>query len=220
MVGEQIPFGTDDFANNPEPRVPCVLLLDTSGSMNGEPIAELNAGVILYKDLLMADPLASRRVEVAVVTFGGTVEVVHDFSTSERFHPPHLRTGGGTPMGQAILQGLAMVNHRKKIYKDNGIAYFRPWVFLITDGGPTDEWKSAAEAVRRAESDKSTAFFAVGVAGANMEILSQISVRQPLKLNGLNFRELFLWLSQSQQLVSRSTPGEQVSIPTPTWTEV
>ena len=54
---EQIPFGTNDFAENPENRVPCVLLLDISGSMAGSAIAELNAGLATYKDELRSRQL-------------------------------------------------------------------------------------------------------------------------------------------------------------------
>jgi uncharacterized protein YegL len=73
-MSEQIPFGTDDFAENPEPRCPSVLILDVSGSMGGAPIAELNAGLQVYRDELAADSLAAKRVEVAVLTFGGSVD--------------------------------------------------------------------------------------------------------------------------------------------------
>ena len=45
-MSEQITFATSDFASNPEPRCPCILLLDVSGSMNGRPINELNAGLV------------------------------------------------------------------------------------------------------------------------------------------------------------------------------
>ena len=65
------PFGfADDFADNPEPRCPCVLLLDTSGSMQGDPIDQLNAGIRAFKTELMADSLALKRVEISIVTFG------------------------------------------------------------------------------------------------------------------------------------------------------
>ena len=67
---DQKPFGTEDFAENPEPRCPCLLLLDVSGSMAGEPIAELNAGLKAFRDELAADELAGKRVEVACMTFG------------------------------------------------------------------------------------------------------------------------------------------------------
>ena len=213
-MDEQISFGTTEFADNPEPRCPCLLLLDVSGSMRGEPIAELNAGLSAFKDELMADALALKRVEIGIVTFG-PVQIALPFQGATLFYPPTLTAQGDTPMGNAIKQGLDMVRQRKDEYKANGISYYRPWVFLITDGGPTDEWKSAAAAVREGEASKSFAFFAIGVQGANMQTLQQISVREPLRLDGLRFRDLFSWLSSSLRSVSRSTPGTEVPLPSP-----
>lgn len=212
---DQIPFGTDDFAENPEPRCPCVLVLDVSGSMGGAPIAELNAGLQVYRDELAADSLAAKRVEVAVLTFGGTVDVVSDFCTASSFTAPTLSARGDTPMGGAINQALDLLTQRKEVYRANGIAFYRPWVFLITDGGPTDSWQGAAQRVRDGEAKKSFAFFSVGVQGARMDVLSQISSREPLKLDGLRFRDLFQWLSNSQQSVSKSTPGDEVPLANP-----
>jgi uncharacterized protein YegL len=213
---EQVPFGDISFAENPEPRCPCVLLLDVSGSMAHEPIRSLNDGLVTYKDELVADSLASKRVDVAVVTFGGQVLVPTSFITADSFYPPMLVAGGDTPMGTAIHRAIDMVRVRKDEYRANGIMFYRPWIFLITDGAPTDEWRQAAAAVREGESAKSFSFFAVGVQGANMDILRQISTRDPLQLDGLRFRDLFQWLSNSQQRVSRSTLGEEVPLPNPT----
>lgn len=214
-MSEQIPFGTDDFAENPEPRCPSVLILDVSGSMSGAPIAELNAGLQTYRDELAADSLAAKRVEVAVITFGGTVDLVSDFCTASSFSAPTLTARGDTPMGAAITQALDLLTQRKDQYRANGIAFYRPWIFLITDGGPTDQWQPAALRVREGEAKKSFAFFSVGVQGARMDILSQISSREPLKLDGLRFRDLFQWLSNSQQSVSKSTPGDEVPLANP-----
>ena len=177
-------FEASEFAENPEPRVPCVLLLDVSGSMSGKPIAELNEGLITLKDTLSADSLASKRAEMAIVTFGGKVDVVRDFTTAEHFQPPHLSVSGDTPMGQAITTGLGMIWTRKNTYRTNGISYYRPWVFLITDGGPTDAWASAAEQVKAGEASKSFAFFSVGVEGANFETLGENLHACTLKAQG------------------------------------
>jgi uncharacterized protein YegL len=217
---EQIPFGSDNFADNPEPRCPCVLLLDTSGSMGGMPIMQLNEGVRTFKQELQQDPLATKRVEVAVVTFG-PVNIESDFHTVPNFHPRELETTGDTPMGEAILTGIDMITRRKKEYKESGIAYYKPWIILITDGAPTDDWAAAAASVHTGEGNKSFAFFAIGVESANMEILKQISVRSPLKLRGLMFCEFFIWLSASMKMVSAKNPGTTINLLPPSgWSEL
>ena len=242
-------FEASEFAENPEPRVACVLLLDTSGSMAeivGEPgkstgrtvmqdgnlynvvsggttrIDLLNQGLVTLKEALAKDSLASRRAEIAIVTFGGTVTTIQEFVTAENFHPPLLHASGSTPMGQAILTGLDMIAKRKATYRSAGISYYRPWIFLITDGGPDpdDPWQSAAEQVKRGEQAKSLIFFTVAVENANMDVLAQIAIRKPIKLTGLNFREMFQWLSQSMKAVTESSPGDTVPLPIPGWGEV
>lgn len=210
---EQIPFAAE-FAENPEPRCPCVLLLDTSYSMNGNPIDQLNNGLEVFKDELMADSMAVKRIELAIVSFG-PVRIVSDFQTPDEFYPTALSTSGDTPMGSAIEQAVEMIKQRKEIYKQNGVSYYRPWIFLITDGSPTDNWQRAAALVREGESSKSFMFFAVAVENADMNTLKQISVRDPIKLKGLRFRDLFSWLSNSLSSVSHSTPGDQVPLQNP-----
>ena len=220
MYEEETPFEGAEFVDNPEPRCPCVLLLDTSTSMRGQPIDELNAGLQAFRQELMEDELAAKRVEVAVVSFG-PVTVETDFQTPDVFTPPTLEANGETPMGSAIEQALSMVQERKETYKQNGINYYRPWVFLITDGAPTDPWGNAAQAVQAGEQDGSIAFFPVGVQDANMDVLAKLSKRTPLKLQGLQFQDLFAWLSKSLQRVSQSQLGTEVSLPAPTsWAEI
>lgn len=245
-----------EFADNPEPRCPVVLLLDTSGSMQGKPIQELNEGLRAFSDALKIDRLASLRVEVAVVAFGGKVrlldvrgqprlgsemipynphalaprtltkEIPFDatraFVTVDQFQPPFLRANGETPLGEAVLRSLALLRERKEIYKQNGLDYFRPWMFVITDGKPTDRnWEAAAEQVKQEENRRGVIFYGVGVEKAEMQVLSRFSeVRQPVRLTGLAFGELFMWLSKSLSVIAHSRPGGQAPLPPVGWGSV
>lgn len=223
-----------EFADNPEPRCPVVLLLDTSGSMQGQAIQELNEGLRAFREAIQADRLASLRVEVAIVPFGGAVKPIdvrattsvdfdpaQPFVTVDNFEPPFLLAHGDTPMGSAVRQGLQLLRQRKETYKAAGIDYFRPWMFLITDGRPTDEWQGAAAQLRDEENKKGVLFFGVGVEGADMGILRQMSgPREPLRLRGLAFSELFQWLSKSLSVVAHSKPGEQTPLPPVGWAQI
>jgi uncharacterized protein YegL len=254
---EQDYFDQTEFADNPEPRCPVVLALDTSGSMDGEPIKELNQGLREFAQALNTDRLAALRVEVAVVTFGGKVraldvqsgtavsggemvrfnpiglsirkpptelpfDAARTFVTVDRFQPPALDAGGDTPMGEAIRRSLDLLRQRKEIYKQAGLDYFRPWLFVITDGKPTDrDWEAAADLVRAEESRKGVIFYAVGVENADMKSLERFSgARTPLKLRGLAFNELFNWLSKSLSAIAHSRPGEQAPLPPVGWGSV
>ena len=113
-------------------------------------------------------------------------------------------------MGAAIELAIEMVTRRKEVIRQHlgPTMCLRPWIWLMTDGGPTDHWQNAAASVKAGDNDerKAFSFFAVGVQGANMEILSQISRRPPVSLDGLRFRDMFVWLSSSRSSSRLSRP--------------
>jgi uncharacterized protein YegL len=206
-----------EFVENPEPRCPVVLLLDTSNSMGGSPLRQLNESVEIFRNDIASDAQASLRVELAIISFGGTVRLVRDFVAVHEWRPSPLVSAGDTPMGEAIEMGLRLLEERKIQYKQNGIYYYRPWVWLLTDGEPTDgeRWRQAAQLVHAGEDRKAFSFFAVGVKGANFDVLRQIapSTRKPIALKGLKFHDMFLWLSASMKRVSTTRQGEQLALP-------
>jgi uncharacterized protein YegL len=208
-------FAGDDFATNPEPRCPVVLVLDVSGSMSGEPISQLNEGLRTFQRELQGDELAARRVEVAIVTFG-PVRVAADFHTADTFTPPVLSAQGDTPMGAAVRRAMDMVEERKALYRNNGVMSYRPWIFLITDGAPTDDWEQVAADARAGDEARKFAFFPVGIDGADHRTLGRFSGRDALRLRGLEFRHLFVWLSNSMKAVSHSRVGDEVPLVDPT----
>jgi uncharacterized protein YegL len=202
---------------NADPRVACLLLLDTSASMatpvdGGTPIHALNQGLKAFELDIQQDALARRRVDIAIVTFGESVQTVQEFGSASSFVAPTLTAAGRTPMGEAITRAVHMVKARSAQYQANGVPRYRPWIFMITDGAPTDDWRGAAELVKRGEEAKSFAFFGVGVQNADMDVLRAVADRV-IRLDGLKFRDLFLWLSTSQKRVSASKMSEETSLP-------
>ncbi|SRR5579883_351129 len=187
-----------EIANPTQPHCATVLLLDTSGSMSvGDKITSLNEGLRTFKEAVSSDELASKRVDLAVITFGEAVNVMHDFSSIEDFDPPTLTAGGTTPMGEAIVRAADMIEERKKHYRAQGVDYYRPWVFMITDGDPTDmspgepRWTEVVKRVHEGETNKKFMFFAVAVEPADTERLAQIAppIRPPVRLRGNKFKD-------------------------------
>lgn len=214
------------LVDNSEQRTPLVLVLDTSGSMAGSPIAQLNHGLQLLEQELKDDAIAAKRVRVLVIQFGGYDEasVVADWQDAMEFTAPTLEANGTTPAGQAVDLALTCIEDEKQRFRQAGVAYTRPWMFLMSDGEPTDEWEGAAERCRNAEAANKVAVFPLAVGqGAVVDTLAQFSnkgMAAVKRLDGLRFKELFLWLSASMKVVSQSTPGGTVQLPsTDTWSQ-
>ena len=206
--------------DNAEERVPVVLVLDCSGSMGGEPIAALQQGLAAMDADLKGDPKAARSVRVLVVQYGGDDEVeVGQWQDVMDFAPPRLVANGRTPTGSAMQRALDEIESQKEELRRNGIAYKRPLIYLMSDGVPTDDFEGASARSLAAEAANKVAIFPIAVGDdAEQEILSKFSARGALHLDGLNFKELFLWLSASVKVVSQAAQGQAVQLPpTSSW---
>jgi uncharacterized protein YegL len=222
-----------DYDGNPNQRTPCVLVLDTSGSMettgpSGKSrIQALNDGVRVLEQALRDDDAAFTRVQLAIISVGGPAndaEVMMEWTDVGNFRSFPLKSGGSTPLAKGLQLGLDLVEEGKQNLKAAGISYTRPWMMVITDGDPTDDsiqWTAAAHACKSAEAAKRVEIFCIGVEGANLQTLSEISTKPPLMLEGIKFQELFNWLSSSLSAASRSRPGDSLALPsTDVWRNV
>jgi uncharacterized protein YegL len=206
---------TEELETNPTPRVAVALVLDSSYSMSGDLINELNEGVAHLFNSLKEHPIASQAAELAVVSFGaGGVSVLENFRGVEYQSAPKLIANGVTPMGEAVNDALDMLEQRKSEYKNSGIDYYQPWLIVISDGEPTDSISSAVSRSVQLESQKKLAVFPIGVGeDAAMKELSRFSGKKPaLKLKGIDFITMFEWLSNSIVQVSQSTPGDTIPL--------
>lgn len=207
-------------ADRSVPRLPILLLLDTSGSMAGERIAELTKATEEFLRSLSQDEAAYARTDLAILTFGGAVRVDQFFAPLSEVKPIHLEASGMTPMGEALSLAIEMLDQLLSQYRRDGIAYFRPWIVLLTDGSPTDEWRDAAKGVRDGLQHQRFRFLAIGLDQADMETLSQITTREypPLRLAASSSVEaLFSWLSTSLRQGLDSAQDDVIPLPPASW---
>ena len=200
-----------ELRENNSQRLACVLVLDCSSSMADQNrIAFLNNGIKVLEEELKKDPMAKRRVQIALVRCGGGVHVESMWTDAVNFSAPVLEASGDTPLGRASLEGLRLIEEQIGRYKQNGIPYNRPWLFIMTDGGPNDpHWQESARLVREAAAAKKVIVYPIGVKGADLAALSQFQKPgdEVWEIEGVNFGELFKWLSRSASTASVTAPG-------------
>lgn len=220
----EIPVNTQ----NRDPRVACALLVDVSGSMY-KYVTDLEKGFKTFVDDIQSDPLARKRAEVAVVTFGSEANLLVPFQEARSLSPVSFQINGSTNMAAAINLALDELESRKSEYKAEHLEYFRPWLFLLTDGGPNSEgFAAAVQRLNEAEARKQVTVFGVGVGGeVNWDTLNQLSnERVAVHMDGLAFGEMFKWLSASLSSVSNSSnygandadvanQTQQIALPSP-----
>lgn len=203
--------------NSGETHLPCVVLVDTSGSMS-ESVAELNEGLVLLGDALREDPQALGRVEFCIIAFDDSARILVPFGPAYDYQAPTVTCDGMTAMHQAVGMALEQLEIRKRQYRETGTTYNRPWVFMLTDGDSNDEDHGEFQALRAAQSGKHCSFFPMGIGNkVNMDLLKSLIYGKGfvLKATKENFKNCFVWLSNSLTVTSSRNPGEKVTIPNP-----
>ncbi len=226
MPKKETPRSLEDLVetvqNPEEPHLPAVLLLDVSGSMDEDyKIQKLNEGLVMFKNAIVQDEKARKRVDLCIITFSNIVTVIQDFASVDNFTPVKLDANGQTSMAEAIEMGIAKINERKRMFKSQGVGYYRPWIFMMTDGYPTDmkkgdaRWGSLKSQLASGEHNKHFIFFSIGVDPADMDLLRDLTPNpaRAIYLKDAKFENLFEWLSQSLSVISQSNIGDQIQLP-------
>jgi uncharacterized protein YegL len=211
--------------DNSDERALLALVLDCSGSMQDDnKIALLNDGLKTLEAELKSDPITARCGRVLVISFGGdnNVELMGEWTDAMDFSPPVLMAGGLTPLGAAMRCALEEIESQKAQMRSAGVSYKRPIILLLSDGDPTDEWQHAAAECKSAEAAHKVNVMPIGIGSqANRQILGAFSAKGALNLDGLKFKELFVWLSRSIQAVSRNAAGATVQLnPVDSWAQI
>ena len=202
---------------NSAPRCPVVLLLDTSSSMSGAPINELNQGLRQFIKETAEDEAASMSVELEVITFDDRASVAMPFTPIcdvERAPAP-LVANGMTCMGAALHRALNDLENRRRMYRKAGISSYKPWVVLMTDGGPNDNWVDAANKMRALGEQGRIQYIGIEIGDfADHDTMCQILPAQPgpVKLQGLRFKQFFRWLTDSLRSVSSSAVSDENNV--------
>jgi uncharacterized protein YegL len=216
----QVTFGDA----TPGQRLPCLLVLDTSGSMaQSSRIDALNKGLIALRECLDQDDVARITAEVAVLTFDSKVDLIHDFALAPDFEPPTLTAQGLTFMGRAIIEGIDLIEERKRLHREAGRPYLRPIMILLTDGHPEGEeagvLDQAKAKVRKAVADRRFRLWPICV-GEDIDPaeLAEITGTDALRLNETKWGELFIWIPDGLKSASRSTSEDApINLAPPSW---
>lgn len=188
-------------------RLPIYLVLDVSGSMAGAPIEAVNAGLRDFESALKNDPHALESAYVSVVSFGSEATVLMPLTEAGAFVAPALVAGGQTALGDALAKLGRSLDADVKEKDANHPGDWKPLIFLMTDGEPTDDWRSSLAAFRARRTRRPANLIAIGCGPAvNSATLREIteSVMMMQDLSPEKFKALFSWISQSARIASKS----------------
>lgn len=219
------------FAQNPEPRCACILLIDCSYSMTGPRINAVNHALKQFELDIKQNTLTALRAEISVVPFAHEIGESSTFISAQHFEAPTMYAGGGTKIAQAVVYALDAVEKRKETYKRQGVEYFRPLIILLTDGYPEHDTEAEIHAARQrvndAETNQKAVVFTFGVnddpggPGADIGQLNRIVVRAAQELTQTTqIAGMFTWLSKSLSGISRSQPGDRITMAHPSFLRV
>jgi len=198
-------------------RLPVYLLLDTSGSMAGAPIEAVNQGIALLSNQLKKNPTAIDTAYISVITFDSEAKVVVPLTEIMAFFPPKLQAKRDRSLGEALKLLNDTLDKELILNTPESKGDYKPLVFMMTDGNPTDSWQNAAATLKARTTAKPVIIALACGNGVDESILKDVA-NVVLKMENVTPDALevyFQWLSQSVGIASTSAQqgnGEEVQI--------
>lgn len=201
-------------------RLPVYLLLDTSGSMYGEPIEAVRTGIQTMLSALQSDPYALETAYLSVITFNSSAQQVSPLTEVATFQEPNIQAGGCTALGEALKLLAERVDAEVVKTTTDTKGDWKPLVFIMTDGFPTDDVEVGIEALKKVKLGTVVAC-AAGTNAAD-EVLKKITenVVRLDTLESSGIKSFFKWVSasvsvSSKKVDSTGTDGGMDDLPPP-----
>lgn len=187
-------------------RLPVYFVLDVSESMVGENIKKLEEGLNRIIRTLRQDPHALETVYISVIAFAGKAKTIVPLIEVASFYPPKLPIGGGTSLGGALFHLMAELDKSvvKTTYETKGD--WKPIIYLITDGKPTDSVSSAIAKWKSEYANKATLIAIALGKFADIGVLKQLTEHAIILENSRDedFKKFIAWVTDSVKSQSKS----------------
>jgi uncharacterized protein YegL len=193
-------------------RLPVYLLLDTSGSMSGEPIEAAKNGVQVLVSTLRQDPYALETAFLSVITFDSVAKQLSPLTELATFQSPNLVATGSTALGEALELLAQKITSEVTTTTAEVKGDWKPLIFIITDGEPTDDWQKGIQALKKV---KTGAIIACAAGpSANTSVLKQITeiVVQLDTADSATIKAFFKWVSASISTGSQKVDSGQKEV--------
>lgn len=178
-------------------KLPVYLLLDTSGSMYGEPLEAVKTGLETLVHTLQQDPYALETAHLSVITFASEARQAVPLTEITAFQPPNLEARGQTSMGAALELLAKCVDEEVTKTTANKKGDWKPLVFLMSDGAPTDNLDNGLAAIK----DRKFGMIVACAAGANANVpVLKLITEDVVRLDSMDsdsIKAFFKWVSAS-----------------------